>query len=255
MLIFVKNYAMYRFALILVAISLLACRKSDLVKPTVTNITVNNLSQDVVLDVNPGDTIIVRALLQDDTELGQFKIDIHHDFDGHSHKSTMTKYAEIRIKNISGMSYNMEETFIIPDTTASGIYHGTIQALDVEGNISTPQIFYFNVLRSNQPTIEMNLPETISVGSTLNIDGVLSAVGASTHLSLVQIRIRSSKTGNTLLNQTYNLSGSPITWNPFTDGNVSLALPAEENEKIFFRIRVQDSNGNNTIFETEIIIV
>lgn len=246
---------MYRIAFLLMALSLLACRKSDLVPPTATNLTVNNAGQNITLDVNPGDTIVVRALLQDNTELGQFKIDIHHDFDGHSHKSSMTRYAEIRIKNISGLTYNLEETFIIPDTTASGIYHGTLQALDIEGNISTPQIFYFNVVRSNQPTIEMNLPETISIGATLNVDGTLTAVGPNTHLNLVQIRIRSSKTGNTLLNQTYNLSGAPSTWNPFINGNVSLVLPAEENEKIFFRIRVEDSNGNNTIFESEIIIV
>jgi hypothetical protein len=35
----------------------------------------------------------------------------------------------------------------------------------------------------------------------------------------------------------------------------NLAWDFDENEKIFFRIRVEDSNGNNTIFESEIIIV
>jgi hypothetical protein len=246
---------MYRFALLLSALALVACKKSDLVRPTVTNVSVNNTNSSSILDVNPGDTIIVRAMLQDDKELGQFKIDIHHDFDGHSHKSTTVRYAEIRIKDISGSNYSLTETFVIPFDAASGTYHGTIQALDAEGNTSLPELFYFNVVRNNQPTIEMNLPETISAGSTLNIDGLLSAVGSGVHLDLVQIRIRSSQTGNNLLSQTYNLSGSPTTWNPFADGNVSVVIPSNENQKIFFRIRVQDSNGNNTIFESEIIIV
>jgi hypothetical protein len=240
---------------ILFALSLVACKKSDLIRPTVSNVTVNNSGPGTTIDVNPGDTIVVRALLQDNEELGQFKIDIHQDFDGHSHKSTMTPYAEIRIKTISGTIYNLEETFIIPDTTASGIYHGTIQALDVEGNTSLPELFYFNVVRNNQPTIEMNLPVTISAGAILNVDGDLTAIGDNVHLTKVQIRIRSTQTGNNLLNQTYNLSGSPTTWNPFSNGNVSVNIPASENQKLIFRIRVEDSNGNNTIFESEIIIV
>jgi hypothetical protein len=246
---------MYRFLTALLMLALVACRKSDIVPPAVTGVSVNGENQEQILDVNPGDTLIIRAIIDDNTELGQFKIDIHHDFDGHSHKSTMTRYAEIRIKNISGLSYNLEEMFIIPDTTASGIYHGTIQSLDAEGNVSLPEVFYFNVVQPEQPTIAMNLPATISAGSVLNIDGLLSAVGANVHLSLVQIRVRSSKTGDNLLNQTYNLSGAPTTWNPFANGNISVTIPADENEKIFFRIRVEDSNGNNTIFESEIIIV
>lgn len=246
---------MYRLLIALLMLTLVACRKSDILPPTVTGVSVNGENQEQMLDVNPGDTLIIRAIIDDNTELGQFKIDIHHDFDGHSHKSSMTRYAEIRIKNISGLSYNLEEMFIIPDTTASGIYHGTIQSLDAEGNVSLPEVFYFNVVRPEQPTIAMNLPATISAGSVLNIDGLLSAVGANVNLSLVQIRVRSSKTGDNLLNQTYNLSGAPTTWNPFANGNISVTIPADENEKIFFRIRVEDSNGNNTIFESEIIIV
>jgi hypothetical protein len=246
---------MMRSVFLLFALSLFACKKSDLVRPTASNVTVNNTAEGSILDFNPGDTIVVRAFLEDNQELGQFKIDIHQDFDGHSHKSTMTPYAEIRIKTISGVTYNLEETFIIPDTTASGIYHGTIQALDAEGNTSLPQVFYFNVVRNNQPTIEMNLPATISAGAVLNVDGVLTAIGNNVHLTKVQIRIRSTKTGNNLLDQNYNLSGAPTTWNPFVNGNVSVAIPSDENQKIIFRIRVEDSNGNNTIFESEIIIV
>lgn len=246
---------MIRFFSLLVLLTLLAsCKKSDITPPTVSSITINDTSNET-LDLAPGDTFVVKAFLSDNVELGQFKIDVHHDFDGHSHKSTMTRYAEIRINSISGLSYNLEETFIIPDTTASGIYHGTIQALDAEGNVSLPQLFYFNVIRPEQPTIAMNLPVSISAGSVLNIDGLLSAVAPDAHLTRVDVRVRSTQTGNDLLKQTFNLSGAPTTWNPFTNGNVSVTIPADENEKIFFRIRVEDSNGNNTIFETEIIIV
>lgn len=231
----------------------ISCRKPDNSPPQIGAIQVNSITAEMI-DVDPGDTLSVAAFIEDDIELAQFKIDIHHDFDGHSHKNLTTRYSEIRIKNISGTTYNISEDFIISDDASSGIYHGTIQVLDKEGNISEIKAFYFQVVRNNQPTIEMDLPESISSGSVLNVLGDLSAIGDAT-LSLVQIRIQSTKTGNDLLKQNYTPSGSPTTWNTYIDGNISVNIPVEENEKLIFRIRVEDSNGNNTIFETEIIIV
>lgn len=230
-----------------------SCNKSDLVPPSIGAITVNNESG-VVLEFQPGESFTIRSLIEDNKELGQFKIDIHQDFDGHSHKSSTVRYAEIRIKDISGLSYNLEESFTIPQDASSGTYHGTIQALDAEGNVSTPSVFYFNIVRNNQPSIVMNIPAQLPLGTTLQVQGLISAQNDAT-LNTVRIRIRSTKTGNTIHNQTYNLASGTTTWNPFVDGNVSIAVPQEENEKLIFRLWVEDSNGNNTIFETEIIIV
>ena len=239
----------FSFLLILV---LFSCRKSDLTPPTVSSVTVNNVSGET-LEFSPGESFTVRALIEDNEELGQFKIDIHQDFDGHSHKSSTVRYAEIRIKDIEGASYNLEEVFTIPENASSGTYHGTIQAIDAEGNVSQIAIFYFDIVRSEQPLIVMDLPENIPVGATLNVLGVISAQGEAT-LNTVRIRIRSTKTGNTI-NQTHNIPSGIATWNTFVDGNIAIPIPPEEDEKLIFRLWVEDSKGNNTIFETEITIV
>jgi len=235
------------------AVLLISCKKSDLTPPTVSVATVNNEATEII-NFSPGDTFVVRTTIEDNIALGQFKIDIHHDFDGHSHKSSTVRFAEIRIKDIEGTTYNLEETFVIPLDAASGTYHGTIRALDQEGNNSEPRIFYFNIVRPNQPTIVLNLPVSIAQGAVLQVDGMISSIDDA-DLKTVRIRARSTKTGNTLHNQTYTLSANTTLWNPFLDGNVSIQIPANEDEKIIFRLWVEDSNGNNTIFETEIIIV
>ena len=232
---------------------LISCKKSDVTPPTVAVVTVNNEANEI-LDLSPGDTFVVRTAISDNEALGQFKIDNHHDFDGHSHKNNMVRYTEIRIKDIEGTSYNLEETFTIPLDAASGTYHGTIRALDAEGNTSEPRLFYFNVARPDQPTIVMDLPETIAPGAVLQVIGMISAIDDA-ELKAVRIRVRSPKTGNTLHTETYNLGPNTIVWNPFVDGNVSISIPADEDEKIIFRLWVEDSKGNNTIFEAEIIIV
>jgi hypothetical protein len=243
-----KSYWFLFFGLVFAS-----CNKSDLVPPTIEAVTVNNESG-VVLEFQPGESFIIRSLINDNKALGQFKIDIHHDFDGHSHKSSTVRYAEIRIKDLSGLSYNLEESFTIPLDASSGTYHGTIQALDAEGNVSPPSLFYFNIVRNNQPTIVMDIPEQLPIGATLQVQGLISAQDEAT-LNTVRIRVRSTRTGNTIHNQTYNLAPGTTSWNPFIDGNVSIVIPQQENEKLIFRLWVEDSNGNNTIFETEIIIV
>lgn len=241
------------FLFVITALIVFSCKKSDLTLPIISGLTLNNSAVET-LNFQPGETFALRATIEDNIELGQYKIDIHHDFDGHSHKTSTERFAEIRIKNISGTTYNLEETFSIPGNASSGTYHGTIRALDAEGNLSEVAIFYFNVNRDNQPTIVMNLPETIGVGQVLNVDGVITAFGEAT-IRNVKIRIRSSNTGNNVLNETYNLQEIPTTWNPFVDGDVSVTINPDESGKLFFRLWVEDSNGNNTIFEKEIEII
>lgn len=225
-----------------------SCKKADSELPTISEIKVNGSASTVL--VSPGESINVAALISDNEELNQFKIDIHHDFDGHSHKSMTTRYAEIRIKDISGASYNLNENFSIPENASSGTYHGTIRAVDKEGNQSENRLFYFDVIRPEQPTINLTLPTSIEAGNNLNISGT---VNGNVFISQVFIKLVAENTGNSLYNQTFNLATSELlSWDPVSDGAVSINIPVGTSGKLKFRLRVEDINGNNTIFEQEI---
>lgn len=244
---------MLKYIFILASLGILfSCKKTDTIAPEIQNLQVN-AGGATVLSFAVGESFNVSASLIDNNELAQFKIDIHQDFDGHSHKMMTDPYSEIRIKDISGKSYELNETFSIPDTASSGTYHGTLRVLDADGNTSDASIFYFNVTRDNQPVIVSNLPSSISAGSNLNLDLDISAQGNAL-LSRYQLKIISTQTGNDLSPSTINqnIAGTPTTWNPFTDGQISIPIPLGLTGKLKFRLRIEDNNKNNTIFEAEI---
>jgi len=244
---------MKKFFFILLSLGLIfSCKKKDTDAPEIKNLKINE-GGSMIYEFAPGESFTVSALFTDNNELAQFKIDIHQDFDGHSHKMMTDPYSEIRIKDISSKSYALNETFSIPDAASSGTYHGTLRVLDADGNTSDARIFYFNVTRDNQPVIVSNLPSSISAGSNLNLDLDISAQGNAL-LSRYQLKIISTQTGNDLSTSAsaQNIAGTPTTWNPFTDGQISIPIPAGLTGQLKFRLRIEDNNKNNTIFEAEI---
>lgn len=235
-------------------LSSLSCRKRDSEKPTLENLTINDLAFDEILVLSPGEEIKIRGQIKDNKMLESYTVYLLNDFDGLSKKSTNVKYAENRTKLISGTSYNLDETFVIPQNAASGVYHGLLMVWDEEANNVRSKFFYFNIVRENQPTIEMNLPESIVSGSQLNADGLISAHGGAT-LKNVKIWIRSADNKQDFFSNNYVFYESNSNWNPFVDEGISYFIPESFQEKLIFRICAEDSNGNYTIFETEIIIV
>ena len=227
-----------------------SCKKADSELPVISSVRVNNSSETV--NVEPGESILVTALITDNEDLNQFKIDIHHDFDGHSHKTMTARYSEIRIVDISGSTHNLSETFIIPENTSSGAYHGTIRAVDKEGNQSENVLFYFNVVRSGQPVIAITAPQSVAAGTNFGISGTITGTA---NLSLIQIRAIAESTGNSLYTQSFNVaSAQSTTWDAEENANISIAVPENLTGKIKFRVRAEDINGNNTIFEKDIVV-
>lgn len=74
----------------------------------------------------PGDEITVKAILTDEVELSQFKLDIHYAGDGHTHRpSISTKMPELEwdhevIESISGSTYEVNISVQVPETIMSG---------------------------------------------------------------------------------------------------------------------------------------
>lgn len=242
---------MKKGVLIIAGIALLsACKKADIEAPVLSEIQINNSSQSVQL--HPGESFSVSGTVTDNKELNQFKIDIHHDFDGHSHKSMTTRYEEIRISDISGTSYSINESFTVPDNASSGTYHGTITSLDKEGNQSENKLFYFEVISPDQPVMNLTVPTSVTAGNDLVISGTITG---TVFLSQVFVKATSLSNGNTLINESYSIASSELmTWDAQTDGNLSILIPSGESGPVKIRIRAEDSNGNNTIFEQQIVV-
>ena len=163
-----------------------------------------------------------------------------------------TRYEEIRISDISGTSFSINESFTIPDNASSGTYHGTITSLDKEGNQSENKLFYFEVINPEQPVMNLTVPASVTAGNDLVISGTITG---TVFLSQVFVKATSLSSGNTLINESYSIASSELmTWDAQTDGNLSIPIPSGESGPVKIRIRAEDSNGNNTIFEQQIVV-
>lgn len=97
--------------------------------------------------IKRGEKFIFRAGFSDNVELGSSSIDIHHNFDHHSHstevnecnmepvKSPVKPFLLIKTFNIpSGQkSYNINEEIIVPADIDPGDYHFLIRLTDKAG--------------------------------------------------------------------------------------------------------------------------
>lgn len=97
--------------------------------------------------IKRGEKFIFRAAFSDNVELGSSSIDIHHNFDHHSHstevnecnmepvKSPVKPFLLIKTFNIpSGKkSYNINEEIIVPADIDPGDYHFLIRLTDKAG--------------------------------------------------------------------------------------------------------------------------
>jgi len=97
--------------------------------------------------ITKGDTVWLEAYLSDEGGLGSFSIDIHHNFDQHSHstellecvaepvKEAVNPFVFIKTYAIEGApkSHVAKVPLVIPETVDAGDYHFMIRVTDVQG--------------------------------------------------------------------------------------------------------------------------
>lgn len=97
--------------------------------------------------VKRGETFIFRAQLSDNTTLGSVSIDIHHNFDHHTHstelatcdmeavKTPVTPFLLIQSYPIAAglSSYEVQQEIAVPANVDPGDYHFMIRLTDKEG--------------------------------------------------------------------------------------------------------------------------
>lgn len=120
--------------------------------------------------------IFLNLEFSDNANLAQYKIDIHNNFDCHSHRSS--PWEVLKIENIEGEVLKITETLTIPQESWSGNYHLQIQCIDESGNEADP-LFYSikikNSIDSISPVLNMAEPSghdfSIERGSEIYFKG------------------------------------------------------------------------------------
>lgn len=104
----------------------------DTTAPEIANVEVSE-------ETEPGGTLVLAFSLADDIALGEVRIDIHDDFDGHEHgriSQTAKPFTyQVILDEMAGeKTYRVEEQIPIPADAATGPYHLQVRFFDAAGN-------------------------------------------------------------------------------------------------------------------------
>ncbi|MBT1688119.1 DUF4625 domain-containing protein [Dawidia soli] len=105
-----------------------------------------------VFSLLSGQTLYLDLHFSDDVGLSQYKIDIHHNFDCHTHGrtgATGEPWFVARIEKIDGVRQHITEELTVPDNVAAGNYHLLVYGLDQVGNEAKPLVFSMKIKNSD----------------------------------------------------------------------------------------------------------
>lgn len=207
-----------------------------LTKPKITVVSISvpvvsasvcNFTFDNVLKVNANSTLLFKIKLEATEQLSQYKIDVHDNFDCHTHaRLEASPWRLLKIATISGVSQLVNEVISVPSDASVGNYHFMINLLDAKGNES--DYIEYNVIVSNledteAPQLLLNTPSkdttTFTAGSVVTFTGTISdnkslkngSVEISyfnpsgTQFDVIQTLFSSSTTTSFALSETYTL--------------------------------------------------
>jgi hypothetical protein len=229
--------------------------------PAKTTAIVCGESADNVIPITGGQSLNFTFLATDDRALGQYKIDIHDDFDCHGHDGERTTLPNIwtllDVVDFSGDRQTISRQLEVPADVRAGNYHFQISVLDAEGNENqNAAIYTLQILNPNDivaPSLSFSssvADMTLSRGSTLRLQGTaadnLALEGGQLVLSY------ESPSDDVVTAQTYQFGvadGSSYTF------DLSFVLPNSfVTGEYHFVLRLLDAVGNTVEQEIHVTV-
>lgn len=137
-----KNIKTQLFSLLFVSIAFISCSDSDSSELDTTKPSILIESPTDHQEVEPGSQLHIKALLQDETALASYKVEIHSAGDGHQHRTIMLDnaiaFAYENVFQIEGnpKSHQIDYFISIPENAKEDHYHVGIFCIDAAGNQS-----------------------------------------------------------------------------------------------------------------------
>lgn len=181
-------------AIVLLAV---ACEKKedekpkDTTRPTISNAThLHGLMNGRIM---AGNELEIHYKVEDNVELRELKIDVHPNFDGHSHGriSSVPAFEWDTIVRLSGTMREDDVKKLIPNNATTGPYHVGLFVTDASGNQGITRYLDVEISSPSQPVLaitgQMPYPQKndMKPGDTLSLAGT-----ASDNESLAEIEIK-----------------------------------------------------------------
>ncbi|MFT6210618.1 MAG: hypothetical protein ACJATE_001239 [Bacteroidia bacterium] len=176
----------------LAATLLQSCTEPDTTSPLIdvfeltpiasSGLVCGEIENNVVL-INSNDTLEGQIRLTDDSELSQYKLDLHNNFDCHGHagKVETTDWYVLEIEDVGGSEQIVTFNLSVPMNVTTGNYHFSIQATDESGNSAESIIFSLQVTNSSDsetPVLAVNSPSAATFsalkGDQISFEGTVT---------------------------------------------------------------------------------
>ena len=133
-----------------------------------------------VIHVATGKEITLNLTFSDDRNLSQYKIDVHNNFDCHSHGRIASSWQVLKIEDVAGKKVELDEVLAVPESALAGDYHLQILCIDESGNEAEPIIYSIQVENSIDnipPELVLSEPPSddfvVSKGSEIKFQGIV----------------------------------------------------------------------------------
>ncbi len=240
------------------AIALFGCKKdNDEEAPVIGEVRINGALVGEHVHVDAGTTIQISIKVTDNEELGQLKIDIHsnddgHSHDGHSHGSggAQGQWEELAIVDLSGTDQTVTRSFTLPQTIR-GEWHLGIRAVDSAGNESPERIIELDVENDLIPIIIVESVNGQSPDGEVEVEEnqpvtFVGTITDSTGLEHIHIEVK-TEAGVVLYETEYDAGGA-TSWDL---SNANFTMPDDEGAH-HGEIHIEAENVNGLSSEMEI---
>jgi len=250
-----KNLTYSLFLLSLIAVGTSSCSKDeeDTEKPKIESATLENKW------VAAGDEIHLDLVFTDNEGLKEYKVDIHDDFDGHSHGKTANyeKFETVIINPISGLSFDDHLHIDVPTNAMAGPYHLGVYVLDQDGNQSDTKTMTFYITNSGIANINVtNMSETaendVTPGTNVTLQGTIAAGTSNIEEIVVVVTKEDGHSHGKVADDDDEIFewdqdfATPVASWDFADLPV-IAIPANASGHYELEVRAKDVNGNIAI--------
>ncbi|GAA5042614.1 hypothetical protein GCM10011506_45280 [Marivirga lumbricoides] len=151
----------------------------DIEKPTIVMVDTSpqakeglvcNSTEQNIIYVSTGNSVVLNLRFTDNLNLSQYKIDVHNNFDCHSHSRILgSSWQLLKIENINSNDLSIKEELQVPEDALAGDYHLQILCLDEAGNEADPLIYSIkveNAIDNVPPQISLSEPSSGTVNIT-----------------------------------------------------------------------------------------
>lgn len=246
------------FALVLAAVVLFfaSCKKTDEEAPIIGDVRINGSLAGEHVHIEAGEPVEISIRTTDNESLGQIKIDIHANDDGHSHEGADHDHSGdvegawevLEVVNIEGTDQTITRSFTVPQTVR-GPWHLLINVIDEAGNESTQRFIELDIDNEIIPMIDVDAINGVEPGGEVEV-APLSAIAftgeATDSDGLAEVKVKVELENGTVI---YEMEYDPAGATTFDLATANFTLPDNQGQVHGeLHIEAKDVNG----FESEV---